>query len=367
MMMWILLMVVLLVLTVVGFVYLTSRLARFQVMGKTPRRAKITSAIVLAIALAVLFLTMGLWNVAVCFIHALLIWLIADGVAKLYHKITGRPRRCYVAGVMAIIVTVSYLGAGYYCAHHVRRTEYTVTTDKAIPAEGVKIVGFSDLHAGTVFGSDRFAEYIERMSAEEADFAVIVGDFVDDDSSFTDMRESCEALKNLKTRYGTFYVFGNHDAGYYNNARRGYDKNDLIRCLEENGVIVLQDETVQLMEGVLLMGRQDLQRRERLTMDALTENINRAQYLVVLDHEPGDYDAEAAAKANLVLSGHTHGGQMIPINKVGEWTGINDRTYGYEKRGETDFIVSSGIADWALQFKTGCFSEYIVVNIVPAA
>ena len=76
-----------------------------------------------------------------------------------------------------------------------------------------------------------------------------------------------------------------------------------------------------------------------------------------------DYDAEAEAGADLVLSGHTHGGQMLPINRIGEWIGANDFTYGYERIDSTDFIVTSGISDWAIDFKTGCRSEYVVIEI----
>ena len=69
------------------------------------------------------------------------------------------------------------------------------------------------------------------------------------------------------------------------------------------------------------------------------------------------------AGVDLVLSGHTHGGQLLPVNYVGEWTGVNAKTYGLERRGKTDFVVTSGISDWAIQFKTGCKSEYVVIDI----
>ena len=92
---------------------------------------------------------------------------------------------------------------------------------------------------------------------------------------------------------------------------------------------------------------------------------NAGAFTIVMDHQPADFDAEAAAGVDLVLCGHTHGGQMIPINHVGEWLGINDLVYGLETRGNTQFIVSSGISDWALQFKTGCHSEYLIVDLQP--
>ena len=54
---------------------------------------------------------------------------------------------------------------------------------------------------------------------------------------------------------------------------------------------------------------------------------------------------------------------MLPINRIGEWIGANDFTYGYKRIDSTDFIVTSGISDWAIDFKTGCRSEYVVIDI----
>jgi predicted MPP superfamily phosphohydrolase len=68
-------------------------------------------------------------------------------------------------------------------------------------------------------------------------------------------------------------------------------------------------------------------------------------------------------KVDMVLSGHTHGGQLFLFNNMGEWTGENAKTYGLAKKDQTNFIVTSGISDWAIKFKTGCRSEYVVIDI----
>ena len=65
-----------------------------------------------------------------------------------------------------------------------------------------------------------------------------------------------------------------------------------------------------------------------------------------------------------MLCGHTHAGQFIPIDHVGEWIGENDLRYGHEKRQDTDFIVTSGISNWAFKFKTSACSEYVVIDLV---
>ena len=205
------------------------------------------------------------------------------------------------------------------------------------------------------------------MQQTNPDVVVITGDFVDDDTSKQDMIDACHALSKLNPTYGVYFVFGNHDKGYYDPEYRGYDGDDLIKELEKNGVHVMQDDVELIDNRFYLIGRQDRSEEQmggsRASMQKLTENLDTSKYSIVLDHQPHDYDNQAAAKVDLVLSGHTHGGQFFPINYVGEWSGENDKTYGLETRDVTNFIVTSGISDWAIKFKTGCKSEYVVIDI----
>ena len=99
-------------------------------------------------------------------------------------------------------------------------------------------------------------------------------------------------------------------------------------------------------------------------MKTLLENIPPEKYTIVLDPQPHDFDAQAAAKVDMVLCGHTHGGQMFPVGILGEVTGANDKTYGLETRGTTNFIVNSGIGDWEIDYKTGgAISEFGIINV----
>ncbi|MBQ2118628.1 MAG: metallophosphoesterase, partial [Clostridia bacterium] len=114
-----------------------------------------------------------------------------------------------------------------------------------------------------------------------------------------------------------------------------------------------------------LIGRRDRSMRERASAEALTAGLDRGRFSILLDHQPNDYENEAG-RADLVLSGHTHGGHIFPAGQIGELLGANDLTYGLEEREGTTFIVTSGISGWAIPFKTGTRSEFAVIDVVPA-
>ena len=135
--------------------------------------------------------------------------------------------------------------------------------------------------------------------------------------------------------------------------------------LEKNNVTVLKDETVQITDKIYLIGRRDRSMRDRLSMHELTEDLDKDKYMIVLDHQPHDFAAQTESGVDLVLCGHTHGGQMWPVGLLGEWSGANEKTYGLEVRDNTTFIVNSGISDWAIPFKTACIAEFGVIDIVP--
>lgn len=354
---------------VLGTVYLASRFARFTVLQKTVGERKTVRFLAgLAVALllvGVIWAFMGTINAEICVIHLMVFWMICDGSSKILEKRCQKKFTRYYAGIFAIGITAVYLICGWYLAHHVWKTVYTLETDK--PVGSLRIVQFADSHVGATFDGAGFAEHMKAIQAENPDIVVVVGDFVDDDTSKEDMIAACEALGAIETAYGVYYVFGNHDRGYYGSEYRGYSGNDLIAELEKNNVTVLQDEIVLLDNRFYLIGRQDRSAEwtvnSRASMEELTAGLDPDKYMIVLDHQPHDYDAQAASGVDLVLSGHTHGGQLLPFIRMGQWLGLDDKSYGLEKRENTNFIVTSGIADWAIQFKTGCKSEYVVVDI----
>lgn len=382
-MMWAFIFVFMFAAFIAACIYLITRVRKFAWVDKLAKDRKwlsiLISALTCVVFIVVLSLAMGYINAIIVTIYMILFWLVCEFAFWLVGKVKNRTklaadgvkpkkRKIYYAGVTAIIITIVYMSWGWYQAHNVWQKDYTIHTDKDVGS--IKLALIADSHTGTTFDGDGFAEHVKEIQAQNPDAVLIAGDFVDDDTSLIDMKKCCEALGTLDTKYGVYYVFGNHDKGYYASERRGYDGDDIIAELTKNGVTVLQDQSVLLGDSFYIIGRQDLSEvtdrgGSRADIEDLVKALDDDKYQIVMDHQPADYAHEKASGVDLVLSGHTHGGQLLLIKLFQEITGMggNDQIYGLEDLDGSDFLVTSGISDWAIKFKTGCRSEYVIIDI----
>ena len=400
--MWIAILLTALFLAGVSAVYVVRCFGRFDVIkrisgDRRPLRIMLGLVPVAGFAVYAIF---DIVNSVIILIHLAAFFLIMNGIAWLVKRFrpekkgedtanvtrsteveqkTGKPLRPYYAGIAAILLCIIYLGIGWYMAHHVFRTAYTIETEKPLPNGHLRIAMIADAHIGTTFDGVKFGTYIDKISAEHPDILVVVGDFVDDSTSREDMIAACAALGQAVTKYGVYFVYGNHDKGYYNN--RPFTADELAAELRKNNVNVLEDEISMFYVDEVIVyiagrrDRDDASRAEhagklkggRKTIPELFDWFNdscRQWYTIVLDHQPHDYDDEVEAGVDLVLSGHTHGGQLFPLAPIGYLTGANEQIYGMKKRGDrTVSIVTSGISDWAIDYKTGTYSEYVIIDV----
>ncbi len=367
--MWLAIFGLMFLIAISGVFYLFTRFQRFGTVrrlsgGKRSRRWLLN--LIPAAIIACCFLIDRI-NTIIVILHLVMFWLIGDLIGYIIKKCRRNKGsedngiHPYYTGITVLVFTAVYLCIGAYLAYHVFVTTYDLTTAKDLGQPELKAVLFSDSHIGTTFDGEGFARHMKTIQAENPDIVLIAGDYVDDDSTREDMVRSCKALGDLKTAYGIYYVSGNHDDGYGN--YRDFSYSDLVSELKKNNVVVLEAAAVLVNASFYTIGRKDTSEAGRLSASELTGDLDPEKYKIMLDHQPNDYEGEAASGVDLVLSGHTHGGQMLPVNRAGEWIKANDRTYGYEKRNDTEFIVSSGISSWAIKFKTGTKSEYVVLNI----
>lgn len=314
----------------------------------------------LVLPLVILYIIIGLVNFVIVLLHLMFFIFISEIVMKIVNKSIKKNYSYNYAYLIGLMITVIYLGIGIYLNYHVFETHYVIYTNKDLGSENFRIIQISDAHMGTTFDGEEFYRKIQKLSNIECDIVVITGDFVDDDTKRSDMEKSIEAFEELKPKYGIYYVNGNHDKGYYQSRDFSYD--DLVSKFKEHNVHVLEDDIANINDYIYLIGRKDRSDPSRKSIDELTMNLDKKKYVIDLNHQPNDYQNEMN-KVDLVLSGHTHGGQLIPLGLIGILMHANDEVYGLHTRGSTNFIVNSGISDWAIMFKTGTYSEIGIIDI----
>ncbi|MBO4866987.1 MAG: metallophosphoesterase [Ruminococcus sp.] len=345
-----------------ALIYLITRFHKFGFMQKLAEKRKWLSWGLAALPVAglVVVTLKNMYIGIIVILHLALIWALCDLVTFIHRKRRHSWSSRYVTGVLAMLITAVYLGAGCFFAHHVFETDYRLKTKKHLDSSPLRVAMFADSHLGVTLDDKEFAEQMKRIDEQSPDVVIIAGDFVDDDSKRDDMVRACKALGEMKAKYGVIYVDGNHDKGYGNG--RDFTIDELYAELEKNGVKILHDEVFEVGD-VNFIGRKDHHDDSRLSAKQLMESADDEKYTIIIDHQPRDYEAEAAAGADLVLSGHTHGGHIFPSGFVGLAMGFNDNIYGKKVCGDTTFIVTSGISGWAIPFKTGCISEYVIIDV----
>ncbi|MBR6873212.1 MAG: metallophosphoesterase [Ruminococcus sp.] len=351
--------------TVGGTAYLAASVGRFglirRLAGESVMKRRLISLAFIGVGYLAVSIAMTKINGVIVLLHEVLFFALFGLIMRVIRAVTGHEFRIYWQGWLALTASVAYLAVGYWLCNNVWQTNYTLSAGKL--SEPLTIALFADSHIGATFDGDGFAEQLEAIKAQSPDIVLIPGDFVDDWSVKEEMIKACRALGTVEAPYGVWFTFGNHDEGNFGS--RDFSAYDLTEELKKNGVHVLRDEVELVDDRFYIIGRNDAMMTDRKEISQLVSGLDRDKYMIVLDHQPSDYEKEAAAGVDLVVSGHTHGGQLIPATFVGEWLGMNDRTYGCERRGSTDFIVTSGISDWNIKFKTGTKSEFVIIELQP--
>ena len=279
-------------------------------------------------------------------------------------------KKIYALSLLPILLTAVALVYGYVNLHTVVATHYTVQTEKDIREEGYRAVFLSDVHYGVSLDREELQAVCDEITAQKPDFVILGGDIVDHETGKEKTREAFEIFGTVESTYGTFFVFGNHDRpmrGMPSEFADQYGEEELIALIEACGIRVLQETIADVGENyeIALMGREDRSVPERDSVLGFTSSTFVDVFRLMIDHQPCDYRENGDHGTDLVLSGHTHGGQFFPLNYLMTFFG-NDAVYGRTDIDEnTVAIVSSGLACWGYPYKTAAPAEYLVIDIVP--
>ena len=278
-------------------------------------------------------------------------------------------RRVYGLFLLPLLLTLAVVVGGYINLHTVVQTSYTLHTEKEIRTEGYRVALIADVHFGVSLDEEELAEKCAEISAQHPDLVILCGDIVDNSTTREGMYAVFREFGKIESTYGVFYVHGNHDRPMRIVAS-AFTEAELVAAIEQNGITILQDEIVQITEDLVLVGREDrsAERGEkgRASIGELLSAVELSDFVLTLDHQPNQYAENGAAGTDLLLSGHTHGGQLFPIDILQEIVPFNDAVYGlYDIDDDSKAIVTSGFAGWAFPIKTAAPAEYVIIDILP--
>lgn len=219
--------------------------------------------------------------------------------------------------------------------------------------EGKRIVHISDVHLGPILRQDFFHKVIRRIEDLKPDAVFITGDLFDGaESDFSWVKSP---LNNLNPPFGVYYSFGNHDFSL------GHERvSDLLKAENIN---ILDNRLIE-KEGVQIIGLNFTPDRNFDLKRAVlaSTGYQPAKPSIVLFHEPKDTSKLKGIGVDLLLSGHTHGGQMFPFNYLASYF-YHHHSHGIYRDMDFTLCVSSGVGTWGPPMRTGSKSEIIELTL----
>ncbi|AZK47464.1 metallophosphoesterase [Paenibacillus lentus] len=260
------------------------------------------------------------------------------------------------AGLVVLGTLLTAIAYGTFNAYSPVVREYRVEIQKPAPAavEQLNIVMAADMHFGQLSGRQHAERLVEQINALEPDIVLFPGDIVDDDLRPYEEKGIDHILSSISARYGVYAALGNHD-------RYRGQMDHFINVLEQGNMTVLYDEAIMINDSFTLIGRKDRIDRERAPLSKLMEGIDNSKPLILLDHQPYDLDIAEQEGIDLMLSGHTHRGQIAPAHLITGLLFEND--WGHVQKGSMHSIVTSGFGFWGPPIRIGSRSEIVQIHV----
>ena len=280
-------------------------------------------------------------------------------LCKCQFRLTGAYAaiRCIFVVTLAVITTVF----GLAHVDDIQKVTYEIHVPDKANISDMNIVLISDLHLGALRTEERLPRIVSQINGMKPDLICIAGDFFDTDfGAISQPEQAIQTLKQLSATYGVYACFGNHDAGQTADAMRDF----LSRC----GIVLLEEDYTLIDQRLILVGRADSspigEGVQRNSIQQILTDAPTGLPVVVMDHNPANL-AEYDSRVNLILSGHTHKGQVFPGNLITNL--MYDVDYGYYRKNDTSpqIIVTSGVNYWGMPMRVGTDCEIVQIRIVP--
>jgi len=263
-------------------------------------------------------------------------------------------------GIITIAVVSLIVIAGHINALNTRVKEISLNIPKKVTGNHqMKIVMASDIHLGALIGENREEHLVSIITKQKPDLVLLCGDLVDGDVGAALRKNLGRHFQEIRTPMGVYAIPGNHE--YIGGIKK------TLPYLESINIKLLRDKVLVLPNGVQLVGRDDRDNRTmgegtgRKSLKELMTGLDKTFPIIVMNHQPFDLDEAVKEDVDLHLSGHTHHGQLWPFNYMTK--AIFELSWGYLKKGNTNFYVSSGFGSWGPPVRLGNTPEVVVFNL----
>ncbi|MDP4292312.1 MAG: metallophosphoesterase [Bacteroidota bacterium] len=283
-------------------------------------------------------------------------WMVPKLPALLIHP-TADLKVFYLYSSIGVVVLALVLG--HINALHPRIRVIDIQTGKkALGPKEVSIVMASDIHLGTIIGPRRVGRLVNTINGLKPDLVVLAGDVVDEDLKPVIRQNLGEALRKISAPLGVYAITGNHE--YIGGAEAA------CRYLENHGITMLRDSVVSIKGMFYLAGREDrsinsFAGKKRKTLNSLLAGLDRDRPIVLMDHQPFNLEEAERQHVTLQLSGHTHYGQIWPLNYIID--AIYELGMGYKTIGNTHYYVSPGYGSWGPPVRIGHRPEIALIRL----
>jgi hypothetical protein len=264
----------------------------------------------------------------------------------------------YYSVLTVAIIAFILVGYGYYNAGRPVIREIEISTDKNI-SRNYRFVYASDLHINDLFFPNAVDYLVKTINAAKVDFVLFGGDVFTEDIAHLSYHDSGDHFKNIKSLYGVYTVYGNHEYIGSKTSADQHFRNYYIQVIEDSNKIINED--------IMLVGRDDLSserffNKKRKTLSDLMTDAENSRFNIVIDHQPVSLNEAMNLPVDLILSGHTHHAQMYPFSYI--TMRIFDNSWGLKKFKDLYYYTSSGYGFWGPPVRVGSKSEIIIFNII---
>lgn len=258
-----------------------------------------------------------------------------------------------------VVLVLILLSAGYFNAMSpkVKKLSLNIRGSNS-KLEKLHLVFASDIHLGHVIGKKSLSKILNKINALKPDLILFPGDIVDEELKPVIDKNLGELFKTLTPKYGTFAVTGNHE--YIGGAEAA------VNYLSKFGIKFLRDEAVNIDNLFYIAGREDMSitsfyGKNRKPIKEILNGYEKSLPVILMDHQPIALLEAAESRVDLQISGHTHHGQMWPLQEITKR--VFKLSWGYKKIKSTHFYVSSGAGTWGPRVRIGNHPEVVSIEI----